>query len=125
MRFHIVTTIDGVTKPLLAEDSQLVAFRGAPAAAEWLDQSEAQFLLNAGPDENVTDDVARNFIRRVVDDLAKLNSKLDEYTLKRGDELLAAHKRVRQAGQRRGIRETIEPQLPADVLGLYVFLPVS
>jgi hypothetical protein len=125
MRFHILTTIDGVTKPLLAEDSQLVAFRGAPAAAEWLDQSEAESLLNAGPDENVTDDVARNFIRRVVDDLALLNSKLDEYTRKRGDELLAAHKRVRQAGQRRGIRETIEPQLPADVLGLYVYLPAD
>jgi superfamily II DNA/RNA helicase len=125
MRFHILTTIDGVTKPLLAEDSQLVAFRGAPSAAEWLEQTNAESLLNARPDENVTDDVARKFIRRVVDDLALLNSKLDEYTRKRGEELLAAHKRVRQAGQRRGIRETIEPQLPADVLGLYVFLPLS
>ena len=35
----------------------------------------------------------------------------------RGKELLAAHRRVRQAIQRRGMKETIEPQRPALYLG--------
>jgi hypothetical protein len=50
---------------------------------------------------------------------------LDVTAYERGKELLAAHRRVRQAIQRRGMKETIEPQLPADILGLYVYLPAD
>ena len=124
-RYHILTTIDEVTRPLLAEDCQLVAFSGAPATPSWLSREVAESLLQAEPDENVSDDVARAFVRKVLDNLGPIQGRLDVMAYERGKELLAAHRRVRQASQRRGMKETIEPQLPADILGLYVYLPAD
>lgn len=130
-RFHILTTIGDETNPLLAEDCQLVSFRGAPTEAVWLPQDEAEALLTAVPDENVPDDVARNFIAKVIpeDDSGArqlpdgIRATLNEIAEARGKELLDAHRRVRDAAAHKG-RYAIEPQLPPDVLGLYVYLPV-
>jgi hypothetical protein len=124
-RYHILTTIAEVTRPLLAEDCQLVAFAGAPTEPAWLPREAAEALLAAEPDENVTDDVARSFLRKVLDNLGPIAARLDALARERGDALLAAHKRVRQASQRRGVKETIQPQLPADILGVYVYLPAD
>ena len=51
---------------------------------------------------------------------------LNEIAKQRGEELLAAHVRVREAAYRRGDRRPqhrVQAQLPPDVLGIYVFLP--
>ena len=85
----------------------------------------AETLLQAEPDENVSDDVARAFVRKVLDNLGPIQGRLDVMAYERGKELLAAHWRVRHASQRRGMKETIEPQLPADILGLFVYLPAD
>jgi superfamily II DNA or RNA helicase len=124
-RYHILTTIGEVTRPLLAEDCQLMAFSGAPATPSWLSREVAESLLQAEPDENVSDDVARSFVRKVLYNLGPIQGRLDVTAYERSKELLAAHRRVRQAIQRRGMKETIEPQLPADILGLYVYLPAD
>jgi hypothetical protein len=123
-RYHILTTVAGETKPLLAEDCRVFGFRGTPASAEWLSASDAEALLEAAPDENVPDDVARNFIQRAIDEFDHVRPRLDQLARERGKELLAAHQRVRQAMRRTGVKYDIEPQLPPDVLGLYVYLPV-
>jgi len=44
LRFHITDSV-GRAGALLAEESQLVAFRGAPSAAEWLGGDEVEALL--------------------------------------------------------------------------------
>ena len=67
MRYHIVTTQAGRENPLLAEDCQVLAFSGSPQNAEWLDQSEAEALLQAAPDANIAPEQAAEFIRRVVE----------------------------------------------------------
>ncbi len=36
----------------------------------------------------------------------------------------AGRRRVRAAAQQRGVRYGVEPQLPLDVLGIYIYLPV-
>jgi len=41
----------------------------------------------------------------------------------RGEELLDAHQRVRRASKVRNVLYRVEPQLPPDILGIYVFLP--
>lgn len=126
LRYHIVTTLGEDVHPLLAEDSQIVGFRGAPSAAEWISQEEAESLLLAQPDENVTDDVARGFIEKIVnpEEFDHLRSYLNELAESHGKELLNSHKRVRTAAKRTEVKYSIEPQLPPDVLGLYVYLPV-
>jgi len=123
-RYHILTTVGGETKPLLAEDCRVIGFRGTPASAEWLSATDAESLLEAAPDENVPDDVARNFVQRAIDDFDHVRPRLDQLARERGKELLAAHQRVRQAMRRTGVKYDIEPQLPPDVLGMYVYLPV-
>jgi hypothetical protein len=123
LRYHIITTRGDESTPLLAEDTLIVGFRRAPSAAEWLSPDEAESLLLATPDDNVTDDVARNFIQKVIDEFTHLRLHLDAVAEAHGKELLEAHQRVRTASRRVGVKYRIEPQLPADVLGLYVYLP--
>jgi superfamily II DNA or RNA helicase len=124
LRYHIITARGEEAIPLLAEDTQLVGFRSAPSSAQWLSRREAETLLDAKPDDNVSDDVARNFIQRVIDEFDHIRPHLTEAAEFHGQELLHAHQRVRTAARRTGVKYSIEPQLPPDVLGLYVYLPV-
>ncbi|MCK5803949.1 MAG: hypothetical protein KAI66_14015, partial [Lentisphaeria bacterium] len=65
----------------------------------------------------------RIFIQRVLDGHDALRPTLEEQACAQGDGLLAAHKRVRSAAKWRNVRQTIRPELPPDVLGIFVFLP--
>jgi superfamily II DNA or RNA helicase len=122
-RFHIIQTqADGET-PLLAEDVGLLAFSGSPQHAQWLTEAEAEHLLTLTPDANIAAEQARDYIQRVRDDFAALRPHLEAAAQARGAALLAAHQRVRRAAQVRNLRYRVEPQLPPDVLGLFVFLP--
>ena len=77
----------------------------------------------ATPDANITPEQAADFVRRVIEGFAALQPYLDQAAVKRGEELLEAHRRVRTASQIKGISYRIEAQLPPDVLGIYVYLP--
>ncbi len=39
--------------------------------------------------------------------------------------ILATHERVREATKAKGVHHRIEPKLPVDVLGVYVYLPAG
>ncbi len=122
-RYHIITRQGGLEKPLLAEDCLTVAFEGSPVNPAWLDLSAAERLLAARPDANIQPDQAAEFIRRVNQDFTGLIPHLNDIVRQRGDELLAAHTRVRTAARMQGVRHSVEAQLPPDVLGVYVYLP--
>jgi superfamily II DNA or RNA helicase len=122
-RFHIVTTSGGEERPLLAEDSGLLAFTGSPSSPTWLSPAAASSLLRAAPTANVNAGQASDVVGEVVAGVADLRPSVDDDARRRADELLAAHQRVRQAARQRGVRFRVEPQLPPDLLGVYVFLP--
>lgn len=122
-RFHIVTRIGQEERPLLAEDAQLVAFAGPPQNPEWLPVEVAERLLAAEPEANVPPEQARDFVRKVVEGLDGLRPKLAELARERGEQLLEAHRRVRQASKARGVSHRIEAQDVPDVLGVFVYLP--
>lgn len=124
LRYHIITTTNEIIHPLLSEDCRVFGFRGLPSKAEWLNPEEAEQLLEVMPDDNVSDDIARNFLQKVLDDFDALRPELDRLAMERGEELLLAHQRVRQAVRKTRVRYEIQSQLPPDVLGLYVYLPV-
>ena len=113
----------GEEKPLLAEDCQVLAFAGSPQNAEWLDVATAERLLRLIPDSNINSDQASDFVRKVEDGFQALRPHLDKVALARGEELLDAHQRVRRASKVRNVQYRVEPQLPPDVLGIYVYLP--
>ena len=122
-RYHIIQTQNNVERPLLAEDCRLLAFTGSPQSAVWLDEKEAEKLLSAQPDGNIATDQAAEFIGRVIEGYDLLRPYLNQAAMQRGEELLEAHQRVRMATKTRNVRYRVEPQLPPDVLGIYIFLP--
>ncbi|MBI3968057.1 MAG: SWF/SNF helicase family protein [Chloroflexi bacterium] len=124
-RYHIITSRRGGERQLLAEDCRLLAFAGAPASAQWLSDAEAAALLDAPVGDNVPASQATAFLERVLQDFDLLRPHLDAEAERHGAELLDAHRRVRLASGTRGLSHRVEPQLPADVLGIYMFLPVG
>jgi len=59
----------------------------------------------------------------VIDGFDSLRPYLDETAQQLGDQLLDAHQRVRLASRQKGVQTRVEPNLPPDVLGIYVYLP--
>lgn len=128
MRFHIHTAQGKEERALLAEDCHLAAWRGAASAEgepAWLSREEAEALLRATPAANVAPDAARHFAERALDDLPNLRPALERLAHEQAESIRAAHERVRQAVKGRGTRTRVEPKLPADILGLYVYLPAG
>ena len=125
LRFQIHERAKGASaeRALLAEDCALVAFRGAPDAPQWLGADEAEALLSAMPSGNLTPDQASDWVQRVVDGRDLLAAHLEEVARARGVELEGAHKRVRDATKTGG-SVRVEPTLPPDWLGAWVFVPV-
>jgi hypothetical protein len=126
MRFHIINQgRDGKERPLLAEDLTLVAFTGSPEHAEWLPPSEVEPLLSANADVNIGIGQAQNAISRIIDRFDHLRPHLDQVAQERGRALFDAHHRVRKATHS-GVRALkVDVHKPADVLGIYVYLPAS
>ncbi|GAA4619405.1 helicase-related protein [Actinoallomurus liliacearum] len=125
-RFHLyLPTRDGGRRQQIAEDARVLAFRGSPANAEWLSEDEALALLEARADENTAPEFARSTATRVLDGLDAIRPHLEQYGGDLADALRASHARVREAvgAIRRGLRVEAEPD--ADVLGLYVYLPIT
>jgi hypothetical protein len=74
---------------------------------------------------HVPPDVARPQLARILDDFDALRDRLNHLARLRGEEILEAHKRVRKAMRVTGVNQRIEPKLPVDVLGVYVYLPAE
>jgi superfamily II DNA or RNA helicase len=124
-RYHIITKMGNMESPLLAEDCHVLAFAGSPQNAKWLDSTVAEVLLQAEPEANVKASMASEFVSRVTNDFDWLRPHLEDVAWHRGRELLEAHRRVRTASRRTGVSYRVEPKLPPDVLGIYIYLPKS
>ena len=126
VRFRMHLELPGRDGPrqLVAEDAQVLAYRGQPAAAEWLSASEVAGLLAAVPTGNVPPDQALDFSERAVASLDALHPHLDSAADELAAKLRDDHIRVREAGGQRVRRQiAVRAQKPADILGVYVYLP--
>ncbi|GGS28916.1 ATP-dependent helicase HepA [Streptomyces pseudogriseolus] len=122
-RFHLTLPSRTGERQLVAEDARLLAYEGLPQRARWLDDDAATALLGARATANTHELAARNAITRALDGLPGLADHLTEYGTRLAAELDASHRRVRKANEEivRGLK--VVPQEPADVLGVYVYLP--
>ena len=123
-RYHIHSGQSGDT-PLLAEDIKAYGYQGSPGDAEWLKKEQVEELLIATPDGNVSHQQQSDFISKVIDGIDTLAPKLEAFANEQGEALLDSHIRVRKAAKMKGRKPSIEPHLPPDVLGVYVYLPAS
>jgi len=122
-RYDIVTRRDAAEHSQLAEECRVLAYAGAPTSPEWLENAAAEALLNVEPDTNIHPEQASTFVRRVVEGFETLQPHLDAAACCRAEALLDAHRRVRTAARMQGVSYRVEPQLPPDVLGIFVYLP--
>jgi hypothetical protein len=125
IRYHLITKPGETEQQLLAEDCALAAFEGAPGQAEWLDDQASENLLTATPSGNVLPDQAAGFVARVIEGNAHLIPHLESLAQSHAQKLLEAHVRVRRAARMRTVKQIVKAQLPVDVLGIYVFLPLA
>ena len=125
-RFHLLVAARGGQRPLLAEESGLLAFEGAAKEPHWLNQEGAELLLAAKPAGNVDAGQAAYFLKQVGTELQALSPQFEAEAHHRSVDLLEAHRRVRrEAGLTGSAADRVQPQLPVDVLGVYVYLPAG
>jgi len=124
LRYHIITMCNETSKPMLAEECQVLAFEGTPQNARWLDDTMLiDTLLKAQPEANIYIEQATHFLQVTLAEMRALDTHLHEIARRRGEALLEAHRRVRAAIAVRGVRQRVEPQFPVDMLGVYIYLP--
>lgn len=130
-RFHL--TLPGRDGPQrqVAEEARALAFTGAPAQPQWLAAEEVDRLLEARAGANTPAEIARNMADAVLTRLDVLTPRLEESAAELAESLREAHVRVRRAarGRQAGVLGvaglTVTAQLPVDVLGVYVYLPIG
>ena len=125
-RFHLDLPGRTGIRQTVTEDARFLAFQGASSDASWLPPEEVERLLGLQPDGgNLAADQAAIHLERITADLDRLAVDLDVQADRLAGELLDAHRRVRAGAgaTRRGLAVTA--QKPADILGLYVWLPVT
>ena len=125
-RFRMHLELPGRDGPrqVVAEDAQVLAYRGRAGQAEWLGPAEVQALLAAQPSGNVPPDQAIDFADQAVADLPAVSVHLDTTADALAKRLREDHIRVREASGQHARRQiAVRAQKPADVLGVYVYLP--
>jgi len=125
LRYHIVTDRQNHKETLLAEDTLITAFEGSPQSAKWLTNDQAESLVELQSDANVSSDVARSTLSSILNEIDVLTPKLEEFAIQRGQALLEAHRKVRSVSRIKNVAYSIEPKLPVDILGVYIYLPVA
>ncbi len=125
LRFHLDVTSHGTATPLLAEECVVAAVRGGAEASAWMPESEALRLLGAEPAGNVPPALRERWLTSALEGWPALQPGIERLAGERAEALLAAHRRVRDAAGLVGVRYSVRPQLPADLLGLYIFMPVA
>ena len=105
---------------------QVLVFTGSPENAVWLENDEAKQLLNQDivPDENIHPQQAKRFVDKVIQGNQLLMPYLEEQAKANAQKVLEAHQRVRDASNLRTGKYKVEPNLPPDILGIYVLLPM-
>jgi superfamily II DNA or RNA helicase len=126
VRYRIELVLPGRGKPItqIAEDAQFLAFTTDDDERPiWLDQAHTDALLEAPVVGSVNDDIARSQLQDALNRLPAVHERLLQMGYAIANNTEEEHRRVRQAAgvARRGLNARSLP--PADVLGIYVYLP--
>ena len=109
-------------RQIVAEELVLRGYRGLPPAETWIDEAAAMALLQSEATGEVAATEKREAIADALEDLEVLKPPLDGFGRDQAEALVEAHDRFRVAAGGRRF-QVVEPILPMDVMGIYVFLP--
>ena len=111
-------------KSLLTEECLGVAVQGGNDP-ELLPEEDALSLLSLEPGRNMEDGQKTRLIGQALDAVPSLEDIFTRLAHERARELLADHRRIREASDARGLRYDVIPALPVDKIGVYVFMPMA
>ena len=123
-RFHLDLPAPEGTRSLVAEDCDLLAFRGAAGNPQFLTADETTALLRVRPERNIEADLARGAADRAIAAAGALEAHLTRLADHHAQSLLDSHRRVRSGARAAKAGLAVRAQTPVDVLGVYVYLPV-
>lgn len=105
-----------------AEECAVVGFTGSPTNPIWLTPEQAKALLEeANPVSDVPFGIKKQEIEELLHRMDELTTDLEKFALEPLHQLSQSHRRVRAITQEGAIRVT--PQLPMDLLGIYILQP--
>ncbi|WP_405796205.1 helicase-related protein [Streptomyces sp. NBC_01506] len=122
-RFHLTLPSRQGRRRIVAEDARLLAYQGSAKNPVWLPEDQALALLTAEAAENTDDYFQERTMSRTLGQLGAVKDHMDAYGDRLAEELDESHRRVRRASDEivQGLKVTA--QRPADILGVYVYLP--
>lgn len=107
---------------LLAEECFVAGFTGPPSNPLWLYPDEAQPLLRqVEPVGDIAPALKQMELTELIGSLSKLEEELEAIAQMRGQALAQSHRRVRSITREGQVR--VKPQLPMDILGIFVLQP--
>ncbi|MGC5015124.1 helicase-related protein [Streptosporangium sp. DT93] len=123
-RYRFRLTFPGAAYPrmVIAEDTQMLAYRANAGGREWLPTEEISALLTAKP-ENTLEEFVLNQAKRAVAELDEVRDALDARGAELAEQLRDTHERIRTVAARKKGGLKVEPHESVDVLGVYVFTP--
>ena len=111
-------------KSLLAEECLGIAVEGSNTPQR-LTEDDALSLLSLEPGRNMEDGQKTQLIIQTLESIHALESTFERIAHERAQELLADHRRIREASDAKGLRYHVVPALPVDKIGIYVFMPMA
>jgi superfamily II DNA or RNA helicase len=121
---YLIGNLDGAaTAPLMAEECIVAGFTGSPRNPQWLSSDQAlELLKSAGASSNANAEIKRKAVGDLIDRWPDLSGHLENLAAERAQALSATYDRIRVAT--RGKRQqSVEPQIPMDLLGLLILNP--
>lgn len=116
--------IFGLERTLLSEECLGVAVEGS-SSLRLLPEEQSLSLLSMEAGKNMSDGQKSMLVRQALGSLGRLQVEFETIAYKRADELLADHRRIREASEMRGVRYSVTPALPVDIIGAYVLMPMA
>lgn len=119
LRFKLVTS---GRRTLLAEEATGLAF--APNTANpFVAGADALALLEHEATRSIEPPANQRQINLAISRIAEYQPAIAAYAAERAAALSHDHERVKAATRGEGVTTTVEPVLPADIIGLYVLVP--
>ena len=109
------------TREMLAEEALAFAVEGS-SNPRLLSKAEAIQLMQSEVSKNMDIDRRKRELETALYGIKNLQSEFNALAGNRAQDLLKDHRRVREAADARGEYQ-VKPQLPVDVMGVYVLVP--
>jgi superfamily II DNA or RNA helicase len=123
--FRVRNVIESLAtkEQLVAEELHLWGYQGEPNDNEWIEEAQCMELLDLQADGDLAEVEKKDFFKDAMDEIVEVEDLRHQLARKQAEKLIEAHDRFRQAVRSRKEFQVVEPILPMDIMGVYVFVP--